>query len=309
MSRLPYLDGDEIESNLSWPDAIAAIGAAVAGDGSAPPRTVIPTARGELMLMPAQTQSAVGVKVLGIAPDNPVHGRPRIQGVYVLFDAETLTPLALLDGIALTTRRTPAVSAFAARALARPDARVLTVFGSGPQAEAHIHAIRSIRPISEVVIVGRDPDRTDALVRRLADHELAATAGTARSVEQADIVVCATTAREPVFDGAALGASTCVIAVGSHQPDVRELDDSVFRRATRVVVEDAATALREGGDVIRAIAAGALTTDRLIGLDALGALGALGPSDGISVFKSVGIGWQDLAIADGAYQAWTRVHP
>jgi ornithine cyclodeaminase/alanine dehydrogenase-like protein (mu-crystallin family) len=305
MSRLPYLDGDQIESNLAWPDAIAAIGAAVeaGGVGSAPARTVISTARGELMLMPAQTQSAVGVKVLGIAPDNPAHGRPRIQGVYVLFDAETLTPLALLDGIALTTRRTPAVSAFAASALARPGSGILTVFGSGPQAEAHVHAIRSIRPISHVVVVGRDPDRTDALVRRLADTDVAASAGSPASVSGADIVVCATTARIPLFDGAALAANACVIAVGSHQPDVRELDDTVFRRAALVVVEDAATALREGGDIVMAIASGALTTERLIGLDALATLGR---SDGISVFKSVGMGWQDLAIADAAYRTWAR---
>jgi ornithine cyclodeaminase/alanine dehydrogenase-like protein (mu-crystallin family) len=308
MTRLPYLDGAEIDAILPWPDAIAAIGAAVErGEvGSAAPRTVLPTPFGELMLMPAQTELAVGVKVLGIAPRNPAQGRPRIQAVYVLFDAATLTPLALLDGTALTTRRTPAVSAFAARALAHPDASVLTVFGSGPQAQAHVQAIRAIRPISSITVVGRDPSRTDALVRRLADRGVAAAAGTAAGVAGADIVVCATTAREPLFDGAALAPQACVIAVGSHQADARELDDTVFRRAERVVVENAATALREAGDVISAIASGALTAERLIDL---GAIGSLFPSGGISVFKSVGMGWQDLAVADAAFQTWIRVHP
>jgi ornithine cyclodeaminase len=109
-----------------------------------------------------------------------------------------------------------------------------------------------------------------------------------------------------LFDGAALAPQACVIAVGSHQADARELDDTVFRRAERVVVENAATALREAGDVISAIASGALTAERLIDL---GAIGSLVPSGGISVFKSVGMGWQDLAVADAAFQTWIRVHP
>jgi ornithine cyclodeaminase len=256
---------------------------------------VVPVTRGELMLMPAESQTAAGVKVLSIAPANPTLGLPRIQALYVLFDARTLTPSALLDGAALTTIRTPAVSAFAADSLARADASTLTVFGCGPQAEAHVHAIRSVRPIGHVSVVGRDAGRTQALVARLIEAGLDARTGTTASVRGADIVVCATTAIEPLFAGAAVAADACVIAIGSHQPDVRELDDELFRRADRIVVEDAATALREAGDVILALAAGALHRDQLLDLFALT---TIRPQAGISVFKSVGMGWQDLAIAE-----------
>jgi ornithine cyclodeaminase/alanine dehydrogenase-like protein (mu-crystallin family) len=230
--------------------------------------------------------------VLSIAPGNPARGRPRAQGVYVLFDAETLTPQAVLDGAGLTTLRTPAVSALAVRRLAMPAAASLTVFGSGPQAEAHVHAIRAVRPIRRVTVVGRGG--ADALVERLAGDGIEAGVGSSDAVGTADVVVCATSAREPIFDGRRLRAEACVVAIGSHEPQAREVDDEVFRRATRVVVEDRATALREAGDVIGAIAAGVLTADDLIDLSTLL---TIAPGGGLTVFKSVGMGWQDLAIA------------
>jgi ornithine cyclodeaminase/alanine dehydrogenase-like protein (mu-crystallin family) len=259
---------------------------------AAPPRVAVTTGHGQLLLMPGESKAAAGVKVLSIAPGNPARGLPRAQGVFVLFDAETLTPRAVLDGAALTTLRTPAVSALAVRHLAAPDASALTVFGSGPQAEAHVHAIRAVRPIETVTIVGRTG--AAALVDRLHLAGIDACVGSSGAVSEADIVVCATSARTPVFDGGALRATACIVAIGSHEPEARELDDEVFRRAARVVVEDRATALREAGDVIMAVAAGALNADDLADLSELPTAAATG---GITVFKSVGMGWQDLVIA------------
>ena len=138
-----------------------------------------------------------------------VGGEPRIQGVCVVFDAATLAPVALVDGIALTNVRTPAVSALAVRALAAPDARRLLVFGRGPQAHGHVEAIRAVRPIEHVDMVGRDADGVDALVAA------------------ADIVCCATTAREPLFDGSLVADHATVVAIGSHEPDAREVDDAL----------------------------------------------------------------------------------
>lgn len=297
MTKLPYLDADAVTSALEWPEAIRAIAAAVTGldPVTVTDRTIVPVTHGELMLMPAQSETATGVKVLSIAPANPARGLPRIQALYVLFDSQTLTPRALLDGSALTTVRTPAVSAFAALALARIDAATMTVFGSGPQAEAHVHSIRSIRPVRTVVVVGRDAGRAQALVARLIDSGLDARVGAADSVRAADIVVCATTAREPLFDGSTLAPHACVIAIGSHVADAREVDDATFRRADRIVVEAGPTALREAGDVIRAIASGALRPEQLLDIQMTT---SLRPGAGISVFKSVGMGWQDLAIAE-----------
>ncbi len=298
MTAVPYFDADALAATLSWPVAIEAISRA-AGQldlAALPARTVLATRRGELMLMPAESAAGVGVKVLTIAPDNPANGRPRIQGLYIVFDSTTLTPRALIDGAALTAARTASVSAFAVSRLAPLDASTLVVFGSGPQALSHIQAIRSIRPLRSVVVVGRDQSRASELAARVSGGgHVAAVVGTADAIRTADIVVCATTARTPLFDGSQLADDVCVVAVGSHEPDARELDAEVFRRADRVVVEDAGTAQREAGDVIAAIAAGTLDAEQMIGLNGLG---ALDPSTGISVFKSVGMAWQDLALAD-----------
>lgn len=302
MTTPPYIDEAELRSLVSWNAAITAIeNALAAGIASGPPRTSLPTAGGELLLMPAATAEVVGIKLAGIAPDNPAAGLPRIQAVYVLFDAATMTPQAFIDGTALTTLRTPAQSALAVQDLAAVGAESLVVFGSGPQAWGHVEAIRAVRPIRKVTVVGRNQERAQALVDQIRADELVAEVGTAEAVRGADVVVCATTARQPVFDGALLPDHVCVVAVGSHEPDARELDDTVFRRAGLVVVEDRETALREAGDVIQAIAAGALGEDRLVGL---ADRPRTPPADGITVFKGVGLAWQDLAVAAAAYSAW-----
>jgi ornithine cyclodeaminase/alanine dehydrogenase-like protein (mu-crystallin family) len=303
MPDLPYIDAEVLTRAVSWRQAIDALGDALNSGldvTAAPPRSRVPTAHGEMLLMPAESAGAVGVKLVGIAPGNTELGLSRIQALYVLFDPVTLAPAALLDGAALTALRTPAVTALAVRQLARPDAATLTVFGSGPQAEAHVHAIRAIRPIAAVSIVARRAGRADDLVARLRADGLDARAGTPEQIATSDIVVCATNSELPVFDGARLAAHACVAAIGAHRSDARELDDQVFARAARVVVEDRDTALREAGDIVLAIGAGALTADRLT---TLAELPGLRPADGITVFKSVGMAWQDLVVAEAAWAA------
>lgn len=301
-AELPYLDAGALTSLVSWTDAIAALEAALARGAhltGGPARSSIAEAHGELLVMPAHSADLVGVKLTSVAPGNPALGLPRIQAVYLLFDAGTLTPRTLVDGTALTALRTPAQSALAVRALAPKDADTLLVFGSGPQAWGHAHAIRAVRPLQTVRIAGRDPARQAALIDRLRAEGVPASVGTGADVATADIVVCATTAREPVFDGRLLAEHACVVAIGSHEPAARELDDVVFQRASRVVVEERSTALREAGDVMQAIAAGALNADQL--LDVADVTGAgVAAAGGISVFKGVGMGWQDLAVAGAA---------
>jgi ornithine cyclodeaminase len=308
--ELPFLDADTLTSLVPWRAAVGALEAALAAGGPAaggPPRFAVAEEHGELLLMPAASAASVGVKVTSVAPGNPARGLPRIQAVYVLLDAATLTPRLLIDGTALTTLRTPALSALAVRRLARPDAASLVVFGAGPQAWGHAHALATVRELRSVRIVGRDPDRAADLVRRLRAEGIAAAVGAPADVAGAGIVVCATTARQPVFDGELLAEQACVVAVGSHEPGARELDDAVFARAGRVVVEERSTALREAGDVLGAIAAGVLDADQLVELTQLvepADLTELGaPRPGVSVFKSVGMGWQDLAVAEAAFAA------
>lgn len=301
---IPYLDATTLRAVLPSAAAIDALEGALrapAGLAVGPPRVSVPVPGGELLLMPAASAAAAGVKVLSVAPGNPGSGLPRIQGLYVLFDAATLSPWLLLDGTTLTVIRTPALSALAAAHLAAPGAAVLVVFGAGPQARGHIEALSGIRPVDTVLVVGRNPLRTREFIAGLVADGYPATAGTPDAVAGADLVVCATTSAQPLFDGRRLAPRACVLAVGSHEPRARELDEVVFARAERVVVEDRETALREAGDVIAAIAAGTCSAGALIDLPA--AL-ELSPSGGISVFKSVGMAWQDLAVAAVAGDRW-----
>src|SRR5690606_29098713 len=133
-----------------------------------PQRPVVGLPAGQLLLMPAAFGRYAGVKAATVAPGNLARGLPRIQGVYLLYDGDTLAPLAALDGIALTSLRTPAVSALAVRHLAPPDAGDLVLFGTGPQAWGHVLAPREVRPLRRITVVGRDPARTAAFAARCA---------------------------------------------------------------------------------------------------------------------------------------------
>ncbi|NDZ85202.1 ornithine cyclodeaminase family protein, partial [Streptomyces sp. SID10115] len=144
-----HIDAGAIERLVPMSAAIDALEAVlVAGlDPEAEPdRGVVDVPGGQLLMMPSATASYAGVKVATVTPGNADRGLPRIQGLYVLLDGETHTPLALLDGIALTSLRTPAVSGVAVRKLAVPDAGRLVVFGTGPQAWGHVEAVRAVRP-------------------------------------------------------------------------------------------------------------------------------------------------------------------
>jgi ornithine cyclodeaminase/alanine dehydrogenase-like protein (mu-crystallin family) len=271
---LPFLAAADVAQRLGPTAAIDALhDALVSGlDPEAdPPRGALTVGGGELLVMPSTTAAHAVVKLVTVG------GEPRIQGVCVVFDATTLAPVALVDGIALTNVRTPAVSALAVRALAAPDARRLLVFGRGPQAHGHVEAIRAVRSIEHVDMVGRETGDIDELVAA------------------ADVICCATTAREPLFDGALVADHATVVAIGSHEPEARETDDTLARRAT-VVVESRTSALCEAGDVIGAIRGGALREDELVTLADL-VRGRVAVPPGPRLFKSTGMAWEDAVVA------------
>ena len=255
-----------------------------------PPRAAVGLTRGQFLLMPSEVAAAAGVKVVTVAPNNPTHGLPRIQATYLLFDRETLALRAVLDGTALTTLRTPAVSV--AAVLERLPDRPLrvAVVGAGPQAVGHVTTLAAVRPLARATYLVRNPFRTPLDAVRLGSAEAV------EALRTADVVVCATAARSPLFDSAVLRDDVVVVAVGSHEPVARELDAPLLGRAT-VVVEDVATALREAGDVVLAIAEGALTPGDLVPMrDVVTGVAAV-PAHRPLVFKSVGMSWQDLVVA------------
>ncbi|HEX6335828.1 MAG TPA: hypothetical protein VFZ85_02655 [Jiangellaceae bacterium] len=264
-----------------------------------PARQVLNLVAGDVLIMPAHTAQWAGVKIATVAPGNPARDLPRIQALYLLFDEPTLSPVAVLDGAALTALRTPAVSAVAVRHLAPPDANHLVLFGTGPQAWGHVDAICAVRQIERVTIVPHSPDRAGPLVEHCRSTlGLHTTTGSADSVAEADIVACCTTARTPLFSGDLLWDHAVVVAIGSHEPDAREVDDVTVSRST-VVVEARTAALREAGDVIGAVRSGALDADSIVGLaDVVRGSAELPP--GPRLYKSVGMSWQDLVVAAAA---------
>ncbi len=302
MSVPRFLGADDVAGLLPFSGAVDALEEALrAGldpEGD-PPRSSFSVGAGEILLMPSGWAGAAGVKLATVAPGNPERGLPRIHGVYALFDAATLEPAALIDGIALTSLRTAAVSALAVRRLARPDARRLVVFGTGPQAWSHVQALREVRPLERVDVFARDRERLTEFAARCRAAGVEADAPGARAddhIAEADLVCCCTTAREPLFDGGLVAPGATVVAVGSHEPEAREVDERLAGRAT-VVVEARSAALREAGDVIQAIERGALSADSLTTLAELCSGGATVPDERPRLFKSTGMAWEDVVVA------------
>jgi alanine dehydrogenase len=255
-----------------------------------------------LLLMPAWREGDVtGVKLVHVASGNEARGLPSVQGVYVLFDGPTGTPLAVMDGAALTARRTAAASALAASYLVRPDSRVLVMVGAGAMAPHLVRAHAAVRPIAEVRLWNRSRPRAEALAAELRADGLSATVAEdlETAVRDADVVSCATMSREPLVRGAWLRPGTHVDLVGAYTPEMRESDDEVMRRG-QVFVDTFDGALAEAGDILLALESGALTRERILAdLHGLCTGRHPGRTDAaaITVFKSVGTALEDLVAA------------
>jgi len=303
---MQLLDAAELRRRLPMPVAIDALEAGFRQhDPSAGPlRSHVVTPGGSLLLMPAIGEGGVGVKLVTLTPSNPERHLPLIGAVYVLFDATTQTPEAVVDGAALTSLRTAAVSGLATRHLANPDAARLMIFGAGVQARSHLDAMLGVRRIEHVTVVSRTLPRAQALVDAARERGVGADVGVSDDVADADLVCTCTTSDLPLFDGARLSAGTHVNAVGSFQPTSRELDTAALLRA-RVVVEAREAAFAEAGELAIPIGEGAFDRDHVVA-DLVqvvnGAHVRLTPS-AVTVFKSVGLAFEDLIVARAAVDA------
>jgi len=294
------LDAAEVARRLPWGALIDALDAMFRNGCAAPLRHRHAVGDTSLLLMPAWRAGAhTGVKIVHVAPGNAARGEAAVNAVYLLSDAATGAPRALLDGGMLTDRRTAATSVLAARHLARPDATRLLLLGSGRVAHALAEAYRDQFPIDDIAIWSRRTEHAEALARRLALHGHPARAVTRPDPAGADIIACATLATEPLLRGEDLAPGVHLDLVGAYRPDMREADGAALARA-RLVVDTRAGAFAEAGDLVQAIAEGAITADHVAGELAELCRGEVAGRDDaaqITAFKSVGWAGEDLAAA------------
>lgn len=289
---MKYLDGAQVRAAISIPQAVSALrtGLAVANPAQ-PVRTSTSWAGGELLVMPAESESATGVKLVTVGA-----GPVRVQGVYALFDAASLAPVLVADAIELTLIRTAALSALATDLLAPAAASRLAIVGTGPQAREHVRAMCAVRPITSIAVRGRTPGSAEALAASLHDETGLPTRAD-DDLSGADIVCICTTSATPVVDSANLSPAAHVIAIGAHLPDHREVAADVIG-SSFVVVDDADSARREAGDLIMALAEGAVGADVFDhDLASLVRGDVAPPGGGRTLFKSVGFGLADLLVA------------
>jgi len=255
-----------------------------------------------LLLMPAwQAGRHIGVKLVTVFPGNATRDLPAVMGAYLLLDGKTGSPLALIDGPVLTAKRTAAASALAASYLARSDSERLLMVGTGALAPQLILAHAAVRPICNVLIWGRSPDKAARLAENLnrGDFRVEATDDLEAAARGAHVISCATLSSEPLIQGAWLQPGQHLDLVGGYRPDMRETDDTAIRRA-RVFVDTRTGACTEAGDIVQPLESGLLAPED-IAADLFeltrGARAGRRFYDQITLFKSVGSAIEDLAAA------------
>jgi len=304
------IDTETTRAALRFDDVVPALREAFRGGVTVPPRHVHAVEcdgrQGTSLIMPAwNAQGYFGVKVINIFPDNTQQGLPGLHATYSLYSARTGVPLAQVDGDVVTAFRTAGAAALGASYLAREDARVLLVLGSGRIASLLTPAMRSVRPIERVLVWNVRPAGAQALARQLAEQGWHAEAveDLEQAVRQADIVSCATLSTEPLVRRAWLRPGTHLDLIGSFKPDMQEAHPDCF--AGSAVYVDTDEAPTKAGDLLRAFEAGTLRRDGLRGtLHDLVAGRVAGRRDAgeLTVFKAVGSALEDLTLAARVYE-------
>mmetsp|Transcript_4376 Transcript_4376/g.8865 ORF Transcript_4376/g.8865 Transcript_4376/m.8865 type:complete len:286 (-) Transcript_4376:2339-3196(-) len=246
----------------------------------------------------------LGLKVVSVRPNNEAqHGLPNVPATVMLFDEKTGVPTALMEGASLTAVRTAAGSGVATSLLAAPDAKVVTIFGAGMQAEAHAFAMAEVRDIEKVVIVSRTEEKARKLAEKLRQAlpnvQCEVESDGQKAVAGSDIVCCTTSSSTPVLKGKWLKKGCHVNAIGSFRPNMQEVDADVVKMS-RVVVDDIGAALAETGDLLIPISDGTIAKEHVLGTigDALTfAIRCRESTGDITLFKSVGTAAQDLTTA------------
>jgi len=305
----------EIQSLIDVEELIRALERAhiqfSSGKAVMPVRMVVPVPeiKGRITSMPAylSDDKALGMKVVTYFPENPRQGLPIILATVFLFSTESGKLLAVMDGTYITAIRTACISAVATRALANPETPVLGVLGAGVQARAQIRTLCAVRKIEEIKVYDVLEKSVQSLKEQLEPDlgiKIEAVKTPEQAVRNADLLVTVTTAKEPIIRVDWLKPGIHINAIGSHRPDLREIDGATMRRA-KVVVDSREAVMAECGDVLLAIKEGAITEDHIhaeIGEVLAGKKTGRTSAGEITLYKAVGIAIQDVATAKLVYQ-------
>jgi ornithine cyclodeaminase/alanine dehydrogenase-like protein (mu-crystallin family) len=292
-----FLNEEQVRQHLRMSDLIPAMENALI-DFSAdrviqPVRTIISVdpPGGFLGLMPALTPGGLGLKAVTFYPSNAALGIPTHMATIFLVDAETGIPLAIMDGRLITEMRTAAVSAVATKLLARADAKILAIFGSGVQARSHVEALRVVRQFEEIRVWSHTPEHAREFAQEIGAQATSAEA----AVQDADVIVTVTSSKTPVLKGDWLKTGSHVNAVGACRPEWRELDDNAMQRSV-LFVDSRGGAMKESGDVI--------LSGATIYAELGEALAGKVPSrtNETTIFKSLGMAVEDIAAATLVYR-------
>ena len=301
-----FLNRDQINDLISMEEAIRAMGTAFAqlsnGEAVVPPRLSldIPDKNATSLVMPAYATGSpyYTVKIVSVNYSNPDKGLPLIHGVVQVFDAENGKHIANLDGASITAIRTGAASGLATDLLAKENANVCAVFGTGVQAASHIEAVLEVRPIEKIMVFSRSKPSAEKFCSTLA-NQVQCEIGEKESLLEADIVCTTTPASSPLFETDEIKPGCHLNVVGSHQPSFREVPTGLVARS-KIIVDNREACEQEAGDLIIPVQEGSWSFEHLhgeLGQVVSGDIIARESENEITLFKSVGNAIQDHAMA------------
>ena len=298
--QIRILSASDVRTALPMPQAIEAMrvafGQLSASQATMPLRGQVRTEAGVTLLMPAylHQSKSLGIKIASVYSKNPEQGLPMIAATVLILSPETGFPLALMDGTSLTGIRTGAGGGLAADLLAQPESTVVGLFGAGVQARAQLEAVLAVRSIRRVNLLSRTKESAQKLADEIAGWpeapEVVLTDSPRETINEADIIIGATTSTTPLFDGNDLKPGAHVTGVGSFTPQMQEIDPVTVERA-RIVVDSREACLAEAGDLIIPGA----KIDAELGEIVNGNQPSRQSATEITFFKSVGVAVQDAA--------------
>jgi ornithine cyclodeaminase/alanine dehydrogenase-like protein (mu-crystallin family) len=304
---MKLITNEQVSELVTTAEAVQAMRAAFAGAGSGAQQARVRTSAANGVMLSMMGAVLPDAGIAGAKVYTTIKGA--FKFVITLFSSETGAPLATIEGDTMTGLRTAAATAVACDALARKEVEVLAVIGTGVQARSHIPALLQVRSFKEILIAGLSGQQ------ELADEVTAAYGIPARVVSiddaarQADVLVTVTRAVTPLFDGALLKPGTFVAAVGASKATVRELDDTAISRAAALVVEWKPQAQIEAGDLVQCVP-GTFDWDDVWELSQAfdGSMSYQRQPEDIVIYKAIGIGLEDIALAGLAYRKAAQWH-